>query len=111
MIRLAAVVLLLALAGFAPLMSAQGAHAARHVAGDATAGQALFQRYCVMCHAVTPNTKIVGPSLYSEMRGPHAKSATAVREVIMHGKGQMPALGAQLSEKDIADLLAYVRTQ
>ena len=75
------------------------------------AGQAVFQHFCVMCHAVTPDTKIVGPSLYSEMRGPHAKSSVAVRQVIVHGKGLMPALGPQLSENDIADLLAYLRTK
>lgn len=89
----------------------QAAHPAKREVGNLEAGQATFQHYCAMCHAVTPETKIVGPTLYSEMRGPHAKSSTAVREVIVHGKGLMPALGPQLSEKDIADLLAYVRTQ
>ena len=111
MSQFVAIVLVLSLTAVAPLLSAQGVHGAKHVSGDATAGQTLFQHYCVMCHAVTPDTKIVGPSLYSEMRGAHAKPAAAVREVIVHGKGQMPALGPQLSDKDIADLLAYIRTQ
>ncbi len=111
MTRFVVVVFVLCLSAVEPLLSARVVHGAKHVSGDATAGQTLFQHYCVMCHAVTPDTKIVGPSLYSEMRGAHAKSAAAVREVIVRGKGQMPALGPQLSEKDIADLLAYVRTQ
>ena len=106
-----ATVLTLGLASAAPFSSAQAAHAAKPVAGDAEAGQTVFQHHCVMCHAVTPDTKIVGPSLYSEMRGPHAKSSGAVRQVIVHGKGQMPALGPQLSDMDVADLLAYLRTK
>ena len=90
---------------------AQATHAAKHAAGDAEAGQVTFQHRCVMCHAVAQGVKIVGPSLYGEMRGPQAKSAATVREVIVHGNGQMPALGTQLSEQEITDLLAYVRKQ
>lgn len=91
--------------------SGQATHAVKHVTGDPEAGQQTFQHNCVMCHALTPDTKIVGPSLYSEMRGPHAKSAAAVREVVVHGKNQMPAMGSKLSDQDIADLLAYLRKQ
>ena len=109
--RLLAVVVALLLTAANSSSPGQATHAARHETGDAEAGQVIFQHRCVMCHAVTPDTKIVGPSLYSEMRGPHAKPAAAVREVIVNGKGLMPALGPQLSDKDIADLLAYVRKQ
>ena len=111
MSRFLAIVLTLSTTCAVPVMHAQAAHAPKHEAGDVEAGQTAFQHYCVMCHAVTPDTKIVGPSLSSEMRGPHAKSSAAVHEIIVHGKGQMPALGPQLSEKDIADLLAYLRKQ
>lgn len=110
MIRSGFALLILSVAG-ALHSHAQATHASAHAGGDTEAGQSTFQHYCVMCHSVTQGVKIVGPSLYSEMRGPHAKSAAAVREVIVHGKGQMPALGAQLTEKDIADVLAYVRKQ
>ena len=111
MSRFLASMFVLGLASVTSCARAQASHVPKHVAGDAEAGQTTFQHYCVMCHAVTPDTKIVGPSLYSEMRGPHAKSSAAVHEVIVHGKGLMPALGTQLSEQDVADLLAYVRKQ
>ena len=105
------VVFALNLAFTGAIALAQTSHAAKRVTGDPETGQQTFQHNCVMCHAVTPDTKIVGPSLYSEMRGPHAKSAAAVRDIIVHGKGQMPAMGSKLSDQDIADLLAYVRKQ
>ena len=110
MSRFLPVVLALVFAHAGSFSSAQAAHAAKHV-GDAEAGQATFQHLCGMCHAVTPDTKIVGPSLYSEMRGPHARSAAQVRQVIVNGKGLMPALGPQLSDVDLANLLAYIRTK
>ena len=111
MSRFSAVVFALILASVGASSLAQTTHAAKRVTGDAEAGLQIFQHNCLMCHAVTPNTKIVGPSLYSEMRGTHARSAAAVRDIIVHGKGQMPALGSKLSDQEIADLLAYVRKQ
>ncbi len=84
-------------------------HAAKAGAGDATAGEAVFQRNCVMCHSVTQDVKIVGPSLYSVMRGPHAHKAAEVHEIVVKGKGQMPAMGDRLSEQELTDLMAYLR--
>ena len=92
-------------------LHAQATHGAKHVAGDAEAGQATFQRRCVMCHSLSPDVKIVGPSLSSEMRGPHARTAAFVREIVVNGKGPMPAMGKQLTDQEIADVLAYVRKQ
>ena len=111
MSRILAVVLAVGLADAGSFSLAQATHVAKHGTGDVESGETVFQHYCVMCHAVTPDTKIVGPSLYSEMRGPHAKTPAAVREVIVNGKGLMPPLGPRLSDKDIADLLAYLRKQ
>lgn len=98
-------------AGLGASLGAQAAHASKKGAGDAETGEAVFQRRCVMCHSLTPEVKIVGPSLYSEMRGPHAHTAAAVRETIVNGKGQMPPMGKQLSDQEIADVLAYLRKQ
>ena len=89
-------------------LGAQATHAAK---GDAAAGETTFQRRCVMCHSLSPDVKIVGPSLYSEMRGAHAHTAAYVRETIVNGKGQMPPMGKQLTDQELADVLAYLRKQ
>lgn len=108
----------LLVAGFAAIWAgpggtagAQATHTGSKTAGDATAGEAVFQRRCVMCHSLSPEVKIVGPSLYSEMRGPHARTAAVVRETIVNGKGQMPPMGKQLTDQEIADVLQYLRKQ
>lgn len=113
MLRFATVVLALGLATQAHVrLQAQATHASKRAAvGDAEAGQEIFQRRCIMCHSLSPGVKIVGPSLYSEMRGPHPHTAAAVREIIVNGKGQMPAMGKQLTDQEIADVLAYLRKQ
>ena len=56
-------------------IQAQATHVVKRAAGDGEAGEATFQRRCVMCHSLSSDVKIVGPSLYSEMRGPHAQTA------------------------------------
>lgn len=35
-----------------------------HAAGDAAAGQALFQQKCTLCHAPDKGVNKIGPSLY-----------------------------------------------
>ena len=89
--------------------TAQAHHPASQGAADSDAGATVFQHYCTMCHSVEPGVKIVGPSLYAVMKGPHANSASTVRGIIAKGKGQMPPMGDKLAEQDIANLLAYLR--
>ena len=89
---------------------AQGSHAAKSAPGSATDGQVVFQHTCVMCHSTQPGVKIVGPSLASVLRGPHAGATHAVHEIILNGKGKMPAEKGKLSDQQMADLLAYLRT-
>jgi mono/diheme cytochrome c family protein len=79
-------------------------------AGKAGAGAESYKRYCAACHSVEPDHKLVGPSLYSEMRGPHKKTTKDVRDIIIQGSKTMPRFGTLLSEQELADLLAYVRT-
>ena len=78
--------------------------------GTPDAGAESFKRYCAGCHSVEPEHKLIGPSLCSEMRGPHRKSTKNVREIIVEGSKTMPRFGSLLSEQELADLLAYIRT-
>jgi mono/diheme cytochrome c family protein len=92
--------------------------------GDAGAGKALFQTKCSACHALGPfNQKIVGPGLKGVLHDPahpnlvNGDPATPanVAKILQNGYkgdiGNMPDQAANgLSDKDIANLVAYLNT-
>jgi mono/diheme cytochrome c family protein len=92
------------------VIPAETAHAVGPAAGKATAGAESFKRYCAGCHSIDPDHKLMGPSLCSEMKGPHRKTTKDVRDIIVQGSGHMPRFGSLLSEQELTDLLAYIRT-
>jgi mono/diheme cytochrome c family protein len=74
--------------------------------GDAAAGKAVFTSAgCGACHVLSAAgaTGTVGPNLDAA----HPDAALAVDRVV-HGKGAMPAYEGQLSEQQIADVVAFV---
>lgn len=93
-------------------------------AGDATAGQAVFQQRCSVCHNAAPfEQKKVGPGLAGLFNNPRHpllvdnKPATPVdvEEIIDNGfrgdMGVMPTAQANgLTPQNIADLVAYLET-
>jgi cytochrome c2 len=93
-------------------------------AGDATAGQALFQQKCSVCHNALPfDQKKVGPGLadlFDDPKHPDlvdGKKANPadVAQVLEHGftgdMGTMPTMQANgISAIDIANLIAYLQT-
>jgi cytochrome c oxidase subunit 2 len=90
--------------------------------GDAAAGQKVFSTTCSACHAVAPFAKVVvGPGLKGVLHDPAHPSlvngdpATPdnVAKLLQNGfagsMGQMPnATANRLSDKDIANLVAYL---
>ena len=79
--------------------------------GDTQAGQKTFIQYCAQCHSANEGQVLFGPSLYAEMRKPHPKKTTAeVHEILINGKGKMPAFADRLSPADMDNLVAYLRT-
>jgi cytochrome c oxidase subunit 2 len=90
--------------------------------GSASAGQAVFQTKCSACHAVGPfSQRIVGPGLKGILDDPSHpnlvdgdKATPAdVAKILQQGfkgdMGQMPNAAANsLSDKDIANLVAYL---
>jgi mono/diheme cytochrome c family protein len=80
-------------------------------AGSAQAGQETFNSICMQCHSIQPDQVRFGPSLYGELKKPHPKKTDAeVRQILKDGKGKMPPLGGRLSDKDIANVIAYLHT-
>jgi len=98
-------------------------------AGDAQAGALVFsQNGCVMCHATTTQ-KLVGPGLagvmtaggptypdgvdygYALPNGQPRTEETIAAWIIKGGRGQIGMMpGRRLSEQELADVLAYLRT-
>ena len=89
-------------------------------AGDAKHGQALFQQYCQGCHG--PDGKGGGKGFMPHV-GPLARKDYIehlpdeyLAEVIAEGgpvagkSAFMPAWKTTLSQPDIADVIAYIRT-
>jgi cytochrome c oxidase subunit 2 len=92
--------------------------------GDVAAGQTTFQTKCSACHAVGPfSQKIVGPGLKGVLHDPsHPKlvdgndaTPANVAKILQQGfkgdMGVMPNATANgLSDKDIANLVAYLNS-
>lgn len=83
--------------------------------GDATAGKAVFTKRCVTCHGSNGEGRWVIAKIF-RVEMPHlgskevqARSDADLGKVVTEGKGKMkPAAG--LSEQEIADVIAFVRT-
>lgn len=105
-------------------LPAAGGAAVSLVGGSASAGEAVFKQKCTACHALGPfNQKIVGPGLKGVLHDPsHPKlvdddpaTPANVAKILQQGftgsLGTMPNAGANgLSDKDIANLVAYLNS-
>ena len=79
------------------------------------AGHRDFAQYCGACHHDRTSGSLHGPSLLDLYRKPYLPSGAPanddrIRNTILHGRNNMPALGGQISEGQIDDVLAYLKT-
>jgi mono/diheme cytochrome c family protein len=75
------------------------------------AGQQVYVHNCFQCHSINEGEVRLGPSLYGEMKKPQPKkSATEIRTILKNGKGKMPSFQEKLTQEDVDNLLAYIRT-
>ncbi len=72
--------------------------------GDAVAGAEVFSDYCASCHAADGSGEF-GPSLQGT-----GKSDEEIVDFVLNGESAMPPLGDDLTDQEIADVLAHVRT-
>ena len=80
-----------------------------------TRGHAVFQTRCAMCHYDRESWPLHGPSMLGLYKKPALPSGAAptderVTATIVQGRGMMPAMGGQLDEGDMSDLIAYLHT-
>ncbi len=79
---------------------------AQYKNGDPTAGKTIFKTGpCAGCHTLADagTTGTVGPNL-DQAKPPLSR----VIDRLLHGAGAMPSFKGQLSDKQIADVAAYV---
>jgi mono/diheme cytochrome c family protein len=69
--------------------------------GDADAGAEVFGSSCAGCHGADGGGGS-GPNLQGE------DEAEDVAEMVLTGDGSMPAFDGELSDQEIADVVAYV---
>jgi mono/diheme cytochrome c family protein len=81
---------------------ADGAHA------DGSRGADLFAKNCQICHNSSPDAQRIGPSLANEGR---KRTLAQIVRVIEAPDPPMPKLyPGTLSERDVTDIAAYVKT-
>lgn len=79
------------------------------------AGRRVFVRNCSVCHYANSDAGLNGPGLEGLFRKPYLPSGMVannerVTAVILRGRNMMPGLGDMLTDKQLADLLAYLHT-
>jgi mono/diheme cytochrome c family protein len=78
-------------------------------------GHGVFQARCAVCHYDRQSGVLHGPSLLGLYKKPALPSGAAatderVTATIVRGRNNMPALGNQLDQDDLNDLIAYLHT-
>jgi mono/diheme cytochrome c family protein len=79
------------------------------------AGHRVFQADCAGCHYDRQSGSLHGPSLLDVYRKSYLPSGAPanddrIRNTILHGRNNMPPLGGQISDGQIDNLLAYLKT-
>jgi cytochrome c6 len=86
------------------VLLASAAHGA-----DVAKGQRLYQANCTICHGATGRAVLPGAPNFDRgdaLLRPDASVLMAIRS----GKNAMPAFQGRLDDRDIMDVIAYIRT-
>ncbi len=80
-----------------------------------TSGYALFQSRCAGCHYASSPDALHGPGLQGLYKKQYLPSGAPANDervswVILHGRNLMPAVGNNVDEQQLSDLLAYLHT-
>ncbi len=78
-------------------------------------GRVVYQQYCASCHYANQTGDLHGPSLFAMYRKKYLPSGAPANDervtpVILRGHNTMPGFRNDLSDQQLADLLAYLHT-
>ncbi|HTR64370.1 MAG TPA: cytochrome c [Terriglobales bacterium] len=80
------------------------------------AGRRVYDDQCQRCHEAYSSSDKNGPSLKGMFKRPYLASSglpandERVNEIILYGRSKMPGYAQALSQQQVKDLLAYLRT-
>lgn len=78
-------------------------------AGDVVHGGELYRVHCAGCHGASGRPVLPGTPDFSRPTG-LLKPDLALLSAIRAGRGAMPAYQGQLRDREILDVVAYMRT-
>jgi mono/diheme cytochrome c family protein len=80
------------------------------------AGRRVYDNYCDRCHEPYSSRDKQGPTMQAVFKHPYLEVSglpandQRVGEIIRYGRAKMPGFGQALSQEQVDDLLAYLRT-
>jgi mono/diheme cytochrome c family protein len=80
------------------------------------AGRRVYDNYCDRCHEPYSSSDKQGPTMQAVFKHPYLAVSglpandQRVGEIIRYGRGKMPGFGQALTQRQVDDLLAYLRT-
>jgi mono/diheme cytochrome c family protein len=83
------------------------------VAADSADGANTYKTKCMACHGADGAGTAAGRSLnVADLRSPDVQKLTSaqLQDIVKNGKNNMPAFADSLSDQQIADVVAHVRT-
>ncbi len=78
-------------------------------AADSIKGDRIYQQHCSNCHGTRGVSNIPGVADFSRGEG-LVKSDIDLLKLLQKGKGMMPAYQGRLSDQEMLDVIAYMRT-
>jgi mono/diheme cytochrome c family protein len=96
--------------------SSKEAQSSRALTSQEQHGERIFSANCAICHRPNSTDALNGPGLkglYKKQFLPSSGlklSDTQVRETIVHGRKNMPPMGALMNDEQINDLIAFLKT-
>lgn len=78
-------------------------------AADSIKGSKVYQQHCSNCHGARGVSNMSGVADFSRGEGLF-KSDIDLLKLLQRGKGMMPAYQGRLSDKEILNVIAYMRT-
>ena len=80
-----------------------------------TRGRHIYDQQCLVCHEAYSSSDRNGPTLMGFYKKKFMVSGQPVNDdrvhdIIVMGKSKMPAYQGQLSDEDVQDLMAYMKT-